>query len=188
MPTQSSEFGELPIPAAVITDVADEQNIDRERLVLALVSVHDATASGADAIVQHYDDEETPESRSGADGRAAVVFVDEEQWAQLPVTLSADEEAAVKAVHAAYARELGADEESVETTTPLVVPSKAVGELMRAGLSRRQAEIQVLRRQGHDRSEIADTFGVADSTVRVHVHRIERKVEDAKRLLELVEE
>lgn len=181
-----SSSGDVPIPTGTVATVADRRGIDPAGLGETLAAIHAALVDGADAILGHYRSTDGPEALSGADGLAEAVFVAPEQWAQLPTDLDERERAAAKAVHAAHARDLGASEADLEEYDPLVTPSQAVGTLVRAGLSRRQAEVQVLRDGGLTQAEIGDRLGLATNTVKVHCHRIDTKVENARRLLDVV--
>lgn len=187
MTARSQVPGDAPIPDELVAEVADRRGADPEVLGETLAAIHADLVDGADAILGHYRSTDGPEALSGPDGLAEVVFVPSEQWAQLPTELEDGERAAARAVHAAYARELGADEADLAASDPLVMPSETVGTLVRAGLSRRQAEVQVLRDIGLTQAEVGDRLGLATNTVKVHCHRIDTKVENARRLLAAVE-
>ena len=116
-----------------------------------------------------------------------VLFVDAETWDQSAQAVPEEIRTAAKAAHAEFARELDVDDATLAAFDPLVVPSRAVGELVRGGLSQRQAEVQVLRDAGYTQREVGERLGMATNTVKVHCHRIDTKVENAKRLIELVE-
>lgn len=177
---------DVPIPARVVTAVAARNLIDEDDLWRALETIHGDIADGADAIIDHYRSTDAPDAVTVADGLATVVFVDERTWNRSARDLPDDLRAAAKAAHAEFAREVGAEPDR-EGTVPLVMPSREVGELVRAGLSQRQAEVQVLRDRGLTQREVGERLGMATNTVKVHCHRIDEKVEDARRLLELVE-
>ena len=177
---------DVPIPARVVTAVAARNLIDEDDLWQALETIHRDIAEGADAIIDHYQLTDAPDAVSVADGLATVVFVDERTWNRSAADLPDELRTAAKAAHAEFAREVRAEPDS-EGTVPLVMPSREVGELVRAGLSQRQAEVQVLRDRGLTQREVGERLGMATNTVKVHCHRIDAKVEDARRLLELVE-
>jgi DNA-binding CsgD family transcriptional regulator len=175
-----------PIPEGVVAAVADARGIDADELAAALAEVHADLVDGADAIRGHYRSEGGPPALATPDGLAEVIFVAPEQWAATPTELADPVRSAARAAHAAHARELGADEALLEEYAPLVMPSETVGTLVRAGLSRRQAEVQVLRDRGLDNAAIADRLGIATNTAKVHAHRVDAKVENARRLLAVV--
>ncbi|WP_227131031.1 helix-turn-helix transcriptional regulator [Halorubellus salinus] len=204
MPTVSLD---APIPATTIERVAARSDADARTLSKAVDDLHASLVDGSDAILERYETTDAPESVAVADGLAAVVFVDDQTWLQ---TLDAHDvpdalRASVRAVHAAFAAEVtdadarGTDGDARGTDAnargadavhrdPLVLPSRTVGELVRVGLSTRQAEVQVLHDAGLDYATIAERLDVAESTVKVHRHRIQEKVANAKRLLDVVED
>ena len=183
--TTDPASGDAPVPDDLVSTVAQQRGIDRDDLRSTLSANHSDLVEGADAILGHYRST-GGESLAGPDGLAEVVFVAPEQWVRLPTDLDEPTRAAAKAVHAAYARELGASEADLDDLDSLVMPSEAVGTLVRAGLSRRQAEVQVLRDAGLTQAEVGDRLGLATNTVKVHCHRIDAKVENARRLLDVV--
>lgn len=187
MTARSQVPGDAPIPDELVAEVADRRGADPDVLGETLAAIHADLVDGADAILGHYRSTGGPEALSGPDGLAEVVFVSSGQWDRLPTDLDEGERRAAKAVHAAYARDLGAGDAHLEASDPLVMPSEAVGTLVRAGLSRRQAEVQVLREGGLTQAEVGDRLGLATNTVKVHCHRIDAKVENARRLLDVVE-
>jgi len=178
---------DVPIPTRVVTAVAARNLIDESDLWDGLETIHRNVVDGADAVVDHYESRDGPEAVDVADGLATVLFVDAATWDQSARALPEDVRTAAKAAHAEFARELDVDDATLAAYDPLVVPSRAVGELVRAGLSQRQAEVQVLRDAGYTQREVGDRLGMATNTVKVHCHRIDAKVEDAKRLVGLVE-
>jgi DNA-binding CsgD family transcriptional regulator len=178
---------DVPIPATYVTSVAARNLIDESELTDALASIHERMVDGADAIHEQYRSEDNPEPVAVADGLATVVFVASETWEQVLADVPEQLRTPAKTTHAEFAREFDVDEEQLGGYDPLVMPSQEVGELVRAGLSRRQAEVQVLRDAGYTQREIGEKLGMATNTVKVHCHRIDAKVEDAKRLVELVE-
>lgn len=177
---------DVPVPTRVVTAVAARNLIDEDDLWRALETIHGDTVEGADAVLDRYQSTGAPDAVTVADGLATVVSVDEATWNRSASDVPADLRAAAKAAHAEFASEVGAEPDG-EGTVPLVMPSREVGELIRAGLSRRQAEVKALRDRGLTQREVGDRLGMATNTVKVHCHRIDAKVEDAKRLLELVE-
>jgi len=177
---------DVPIPRTHVTSVAARNLVDEGELADALASIHDHMVDGADAIHQHYRSKDNPEPVAVADGLATVVFVTEATWEQVLSDVPEELRAPAKATHAEFAREFDVDEESLGEYDPLVMPSREVGELVRAGLSRRQAEVQVLRNRGLTQRKIGEKLGMATNTVKVHCHRVDTKVENAERLLELV--
>ena len=173
-----------PISAERLSAIARRHDVDEDELREALVAIHDDLADGADAIHEHYASTgDAPEPITVADGLASAIYVDVAQWERTTATLPDDLRTAAKAAHAAIASEQEAGATTADGVSPLVMPSATVGRLVRSGLSRRQAEVQVLGTAGIADDEIADRLGIDESTVRVHRHRIETKVENAKRLL-----
>ena len=176
---------DVPIPARVVTAVAARNLIDEDDLWQALETIHGDMADSADAIIDRYRSTDAADAVSVADGLATVVFVDERTWNRSAADLPDELRTAAKAAHAEFAQEVRAEPDS-EGTVALVMPSREVRALVRAGLSQRQAEVQVLRDRGLTQREVGDRLGMATNTVKVHCHRIDAKVEDARRLLELV--
>jgi DNA-binding CsgD family transcriptional regulator len=176
-----------PFPADLVEATAHEHGVDPAALGDALAAVHADLADGADAVYGYYRSGETPAPLPVADGLAVVLFLGADPLEQVPTDVDPDLRPAVAAAHAALAREGGADEAVLAAREPLVLPSEAVGRLVRAGLSRRQAEVQLLREHGVGVEATADRLGIAPSTVKVHRHRVDSKVAAARQLLEHVE-
>jgi DNA-binding NarL/FixJ family response regulator len=187
MGTAKQTTDDTPIPESYIASVAFDHSVSESALAEALTRIHRGLFEGADAIHQYYQSEDNPSSFVAADGIAEVIFIPSQMWDQHQTDLADDMRAAAKAVHAEFARDLGASAETLATYDPFVMPSTGVGELIRAGLSPRQAEVQVLRSAGLTQAEIGDRLGMATNTVKVHCHRIDTKVTNAKQLLSLVE-
>lgn len=186
MPSPPTAATWVPIPDDIVASVAAECGVSESALAEALARIHADLVDGADAIHQYYEAEDFGPSLGIADGLATVLFVPDQQWHRLPTDLTDEMREAATAAHAAFARASGASEESLAEKQALVMPSKTVGELTRGGLSHRQAEVQVLREAGLTQAAISDRLGVATNTVKVHCHRIDTKVENAERLLDLV--
>jgi DNA-binding CsgD family transcriptional regulator len=176
----------VPVPDDTIAAVAAEHAVSESALAEALARIHADLVDGADAIHQYYESADGGPSLDAADGLATVLFVPEQQWRRLPTDLTDEMRAAAKAAHAEFARDCGASEETLTSSEALVMPSATVGELARAGLSPRQADVHVLREAGLTQAEIGDRLGMATNTVKVHCHRVDTKVENAARLLGLV--
>lgn len=176
-----------PFSQSLVDDVARDQDVDPDRLADSLATIHDDLAEGGDAIKQHYDDEYDQPWHVTDDGLATVLFVGTDLWTQLAdrLDLPAELRAAAMAVHATFAGRVMDD--SVPGSEPLVLPSRAVASLVRAGLSLRQAQVQVLRNDGHSQEAIADALGLDLGTVKTHCYRIDRKVREARALLDAVE-
>lgn len=181
------EANDVPIPDAHVSTVASEHAISEPALADTLAEIHGDLVEGADAIHQYYRSEDTPQSTVAADGLAEVIFVPTRMWEEIPTELTDEQRAAAKVVHTEFARDLGVDEPILTTHDALVMPSAEVGKLVRAGLSRRQAEVQVLRKSGLTQAAIGERLGMATNTVKVHCHRIDTKVSSAARLLSLVD-
>jgi DNA-binding CsgD family transcriptional regulator len=178
---------DTPIPESHIATVASEYSVGERELTEALERIYGDLFEGADAIHQYSQSRDDPSSFVVADGIAEVIFIPSQMWDQLQTDLNDEMRAAAKAVHAEFARDLGISTEPSITDEPFVMPSESVGKLVRAGLSPRQAEVQVLRNAGLTQAEIGDRLGMATNTVKVHCHRVDAKVTSAKQLLSLVE-
>ncbi|WP_257299658.1 hypothetical protein [Haloarchaeobius sp. FL176] len=177
-----------PFSASLVADVARDRDVDRDRLADALASIHADLAEGGDAIQRHYDDEYDQPYHTTDDGLATVLFIGADVWTQLAerLDLPDDLRAAAERVHAAFARDVM--DESVPGSEPLVLPSSRVASLVRAGLSLRQAQVQVLRNEGRSQQAIADELGLDVGTVKTHTYRIDRKVSEARALLAAVDD
>lgn len=188
MSVEPSPTADVPIPDQHVAAVADRHDVDEDELQAALAERYAYMADGADAIHErHAADEATPDAAETADGLAAVIHVAGDTVDQALEDLSARLRDAVKAVHASFTDGLEEPAETPADREPLVVPSARIGRLVRAGLSRRQAQVQVLDETGLSTADIADRLGVAESTVNVHRHRVDAKVEEARELLAQVE-
>ncbi|WP_256298179.1 sigma factor-like helix-turn-helix DNA-binding protein [Haloarchaeobius salinus] len=176
-----------PFPQSLVDDAARDHGVDPDRLADALATIHDDLADGGDAITQHYDDEYDQPWHTTDDGLATVLYVGTDVWNQLADRLDLSGELcdAAMAVHAAFAADVM--DESVPGSEALVLPSDAVGSLVRAGLSPRQAQVQVLRDDGRSQAAIAEELGLDLGTVKTHCHRIDTKVREARALLEAVD-
>ncbi|MFC6953428.1 helix-turn-helix transcriptional regulator [Halorubellus litoreus] len=179
---------DAPIPGSTVETVAGRADADPRALTRAVDALHESLVDGSDAILQHYRTTDAPDSVTVADGLATVVYVDDDTWTRTLDThgVPADVAPAVRAVHAAFATDETGRPGDESRREPMVLPSRDVAELVRAGLSTRQAEVQVLHDAGLDYATIADRLDVAESTVKVHRHRIQEKVANAKRLLDAV--
>jgi hypothetical protein len=177
-----------PFPASLVADVARDRGVDPDDLADALATVHDDLAAGGDTIKRHYDDEYDQPWHTTDDGLATVLFIGTDVWTQLAdrLDLTAELRDAAKGVHAAFARDVMDD--SVPGSEPLVLPSSRVASLVRAGLSVRQAQVQVLRDEGRSQAAIADELGLDVGTVKTHSYRVDRKVSEARTLLAAVED
>ncbi|WP_458206141.1 sigma factor-like helix-turn-helix DNA-binding protein [Haladaptatus sp. NG-SE-30] len=183
---------DVPIPRDIVGDVADRQAVSDTDLTEALATIHDDLIDGADAIHEYYVSENDGNRAPliGGDGLVEVIFVDPERWTQMAerLGLSDDIGTATKAAHAAYAKRLGAEEHVLAGRDALVMPAHILSRLVRAGLSPRQAEVQVLRMEGTTQEEIGDKLGLEVGTVKSHCHRVDQKVAEARRLLTLLDE
>ncbi|WP_323676356.1 LuxR C-terminal-related transcriptional regulator [Halorubellus sp. PRR65] len=187
MPTVTLD---APIPAATVEAVARRGDADERALARAVDELHASLVDGSDAIVDHAETRDAPAPVVVADGLATVVLVDDATWTQTLRTHGVPDDLGptVRAVHAAFAADAAASAPDASRREPLVLPSRTVSELVRVGLSTRQAEVQVLHDTGLDYATIADRLRIAESTVKVHRHRIQEKVEQANRLLDAVED
>lgn len=189
MSVDPSPTADVPIPDEHIADVAAQHDVDEAELREALAATYAYMADGADAIHERYAaDDATPDATETADGLASVIHVASDTWNEAVVDLSAALRDAVRDVHARFTDGLEGPAETPADREPLVLPSARIGELVRVGLSRRQAQVQVLDDAGLSTAEIAGRLGVAESTVNVHRHRIATKVEEAEELLALTGE
>ncbi|MFC4405345.1 helix-turn-helix transcriptional regulator [Haloarchaeobius iranensis] len=177
-----------PFSASRVADVACDRGVDSDRLADALATIHADLAEGGDAVKRHYDDEYDQPWHATEDGLATVLFIGTDVWTQLGerLDLPAELRDAAMAVHAAFARDVM--DESVPGSEPLVLPSSRVASLVRAGLSLRQAQVQVLRNEGRSQRAIADALGLDVGTVKTHAYRIDRKVDEARALLAAVDD
>ncbi|WP_440990666.1 helix-turn-helix transcriptional regulator [Haloarchaeobius baliensis] len=175
-----------PFSESLVAEVVDEHGVDPDRLSDALASIHADLADGGDAIQRHYDDEYDQPWQTTDDGLAIVLFIGMDVWTQLADRLDLSDELcdAARATHTAFARAVM--DEALPDEEPLVMPSPRVASLVRAGLSPRQAQVQVLRDAGRSQEAIADELGLDLGTVKTHCYRIDRKVRDAQALLDAV--
>lgn len=189
MPGNPSPTADVPIPEKHIAEVADSHDVAEDELREALAFTYADLAEGADAIHEHQASDEVPlNATDAAEGLASVIHVDAETWEQPTRDLPAKLREAVKTVHARFASALETPAADTGDREPLVMPSERIGALVRAGLSRRQAQVQVLDDVGLSTAAIAERLGVAESTVKVHRHRIGVKVDEAEQLLAIVGE
>jgi DNA-binding CsgD family transcriptional regulator len=181
---------DAPIPGSTVETVAARSDVDPRALTEALDALHESLVDGSDAILEHYGTTDAPDAVTVADGLATVVYVDDDTWTRTLDAhgVPADLGPAVRAVHAAFATDETGREDDESRGEPMVMPSRDVAELVRAGLSTRQAEVQVLHDAGLDYATVAERLDVAESTVKVHRHRIQEKVANAKRLLDHVDD
>ncbi|WP_267639734.1 sigma factor-like helix-turn-helix DNA-binding protein [Haloarchaeobius amylolyticus] len=194
-----------PVPATLVDEVADRHDVASDALGTALDRIHDDLHEGADAIHVYYtgsnpdvpaygadlDAQTVPEPVTGAAGLVTVVWVDDATWDGLTDRFDLSDElaAAVRAVHATHAGDVAPETVSDDTATslaPLVLPSLRVATLVRAGLSHQQGAVQTLREQGFTQADIAGRLGIDVGTVKSHCYRIDEKVRDARRLLEVL--
>ncbi|WP_158056189.1 LuxR C-terminal-related transcriptional regulator [Halorussus halophilus] len=185
-----------PVPTHVVAESSDQHDIDQSELADALATIYEDLLDGGDAILQHYAAENPDRPPVVTEqGLTEVIYVDSAQWDQMAKRLEFSEELreAAMTAHAEYAREVDengdSERESDESDSlhALVMPSRTVAELVRAGLSDRQATVQTLRMAGHTQEQIGDELGMQVGTVKSHCGRIDQKVRNAERLLELVE-
>lgn len=176
-----------PFSSSLVADVARERGVDPDHLAETLATIHADLVDGGDAIQRHYDDEYDQPWHTTEDGLTTVLFVGSDVWTHLADRhdLPAEDRDAAMAVHAAFAADVM--DEEVDGTTPLVMPSPTVETLVHAGLSPRQAQVQVLRDGGRSQQAIADELGLDLGTVKSHCYRIDRKVDEARALLDAVD-
>ncbi|WP_227355325.1 sigma factor-like helix-turn-helix DNA-binding protein [Haladaptatus salinisoli] len=181
-----------PISTDIVGEAADSHAVSATELSEALATIHDDLVDGADAIHEHYvggnGERSAPLVANG--GLVEVIDVDSGTWTRMAERLGLSDAvgAAARSAHADYARRLGADERALAERDALVMPAHVLSGLTRAGLSPRQSEVQVLRMRGETQEEIGDRLGMEVGTVKSHCHRIDRKIDEARRLLGLVGE
>ncbi|WP_435358552.1 sigma factor-like helix-turn-helix DNA-binding protein [Haloarchaeobius sp. DFWS5] len=202
MATATSSGVTVPFSTELVAETAADHGVDSTELTDALVTIHADLTDGADAIHAYYvgatDDAPTfggdlgrddlPEPTLADDGLVEVIAVTDADWQQTTADLDSALAAAVEGVHADYAARVSAGAATVDGLTPLVVPSNQLSGLVGAGLSRRQAAVQVLRSGGMTQADIAARLGLDVGTVKSHAYRVDEKVREAKRLLDLVED
>jgi DNA-binding CsgD family transcriptional regulator len=191
MTTSSVASLNTPLLNDVVEDTADTHTVSKADISEAVAAVYDDLVDGANAIHKHYVDETDDESLSPIiteQGRVEVIFIEPEMWDQMAVRFDfpSDVEGATKAAHETYALAVGADENAVVERAALVMPSYLLAGLTHAGLSRRQAEVQILRMNDHTHEAISDTLDMEIGTVKSHCHRIDQKINAAESLLDLI--
>lgn len=186
----------VPIDVQVVADAADEHGVDSTTLVETLEAVdahlaeraRDLTEQsvrelGDDAIIIQVDIQQH-------------LYVDPNEWDEIRdhLDLAEDVASAVKTAHDGqfnlYVEQVDRVEPvpALANTDVLVMPPPIVQDLVEAGLSRRQASVQSLRMQGATHDRMAEKIGLAPGTIKSHCDRIDRKIDQAEKLLDLVEE
>lgn len=184
----------VPIDARIIADVADEHGLDRAEFADALETIHAELAERAADLTAESVREFGDEAVVFRADLQQLLAVEPDVWTELgdPLDLPAEVLHAAGAVHEAQARQYEERLDGVErsdrvaTADVLVMPTPIVQELIDAGLSYRQALVQALRMAGDTQERIAEKIGIATGTVKSHCDRIDRKIERAEKLLELV--
>ncbi len=187
-PTEYSE-----IPGEIVRDTADKFEIPGQELLDALEEIDEYVKSDAEFIKTR----SVTKVSGGEDdaviadaGHFMVLYVPPHQWDEIQVEtdLSGDYLKAAKEIHTEFARRVGADEEMLATHDALLLPTPKIHQLTRAGLSRKQAEVQALRMKGATHETIGDELGIAVGTVKSHCRRIDEKIRQAKKLVQLTSE
>lgn len=184
----------VPIDVRIVADAADTYGVARADLVATLEDIDAYLANNADDIHTRAITELGEEALIFEDGHFEVLYVDPDEWAEIrnQLDLPEDRWQAAKTTHVNEAEKIihGIDRleavAELATNEKLVMPTPMVGALMEAGLSHRQASIQALRMEGDTQERIGEKEGIATGTVKSHCDRIDRKIERAERLLELV--
>ncbi|WP_439026574.1 sigma factor-like helix-turn-helix DNA-binding protein [Haloarchaeobius sp. DT45] len=192
-----------PLPPALVDRIASTHGVAAPELGRVLGDIHDDLVDGADAFHAYYtgknpdvprypgdgEGAELPPERVVADGLLEIITVTDEEWDQLlgRFALDGDLARAVQSAHAEYAASVGVDVEPSDGRRPLVLPGHRLGAMVRVGLSRRQAAVQVLREQGLTQAAIADRLGLDVGTVKSHCYRVDAKVREANELLAVVD-
>lgn len=192
MTTNSVASMNIPLLRDIVEDTADNHRVSEADLSEAVASIYDDLIDGGNAIHKHYTDKIDNEILSPItteQDRVEVIFINPDMWNQMASRFDfpTDIEAATKAVHERYALAVGADENAVAEHNALVMPSDLMAGFAHAGLSRRQAEVQILRMNEQTHEEISDTLGIETGTVKIHCHRIDQKINAAEDLLALVD-
>jgi len=185
----------VPIDVQVVADAADEYGVSRADLVATLEDIDAYLVDNARDVHARTTGELGKEALVFEGVHFAVLYVDPDEWIELRVELDLGEDVwwAAKTSHAGETeRIVGAIDrlefvDELATNDLLVTPTPIVGDLVDAGLSHRQAAIQALRMEGDSQERIGEKMGIATGTVKSHCDRIDRKIERARRLLELVE-
>lgn len=185
----------VPIEVTIVADAADEYDVDARRLVERLEDIHAHVAERARELTEQYTREFGSDAVLVRAGVQQHLYVDPDEWPELRsrLDLDGDVASAARAAHdrqcSRYVETLDGVERvpSLETNDVLVVAPPIVQDLLEAGLSLRQANVQALRMRGDSQARIAEKLGIAEGTVKSHCDRVDRKIERAERLLELVE-
>lgn len=184
----------VPIDVGIVEEVAGEYGVGQTDLVEALETVDAHVAERARDLTE----------RSVRElGEDAVVFradvqqhlhVEPDEYEEIRAQLDLEGDV-TKAVRAAHDRQCDRYAERIDGVERpstlanydvLVMATPVVQELLEAGLSHRQANVQALRMTGDSHRRIGEKLGVAPGTVKSHCDRIDRKIERAETLLELV--
>lgn len=186
----------VPIRTKLIRDIADEHGVERATLVETLEKIHndDLIEHGAE-VHERYTDEWGDNAVILNTGIWEVLYVYPSEWEELRDRLALDDDVyrAVKACHQREAGRLIDDVGSAEATDylqtndKLITRTPLVSKLVEAGLSPQQASVQALRMAGITQERIAERLGNATGTIKSHCDRIDRKIEQARKLVDLVD-
>lgn len=185
----------VPIDVQIVAETADEFGVDRADLVELLEDIYEYLGDNAQEI----------HTRAITElGEAALLFegvhfealyVDPDEWTEIREQLTLPERRwkAAKTSHNKEGERIidsldrpeAVDE--LATNDVLIMPTPIVAALKEAGLSQRQAAIQAMRMAGDSQKRISQKMGIATGTVKSHCDRIDRKIEQAERLLEVIE-
>lgn len=185
----------IPVETKICGAIAEEYGLERSRLVGTLEAIQEDLSDRAVDIHGRY----TAEWGDNAIIMDTVIweaiYVYSDEWDELRERLDLEEELfeAAMAYHGHLVDRLIQTVEAAEaaaylqTNAVLVMPTPMVGNLLRAGLSRRQAMVQALRLEGDSQSRIAAKLDNATGTIKSHCDRIDRKIEEARHLVDLVD-
>jgi len=189
----------LTVDAAAIRSVLnDHYEVTEEELLDALEAADEVLMEGSDVIYEHY----TQEADGGRDewlvdegDQTATLYVHwSEEWQIIFEEAGLDDDdaaadelrRATKKVHHNQAMDNGADANVLGSVDAMVVWQPAIVRLVKAGLSKQEARVAVLR-DDRTQEEIADELGLSIGSVKSYCHRIDEKKRHARKLLELTE-
>ena len=188
----------VPIDVTTIAEVAEEYNVDATSLVETLEEVYRHVGERARDL--------TEESTSRFGDEAVLLEMEQEpyqhlyvvpdEWIEIEDELNLDESIrdAARAAHNRESERITEDIDwyepvpHLETNDVLLMPAPIIQDLTEAGLSHRQAFAQTLRMRGDTHEEMSTKMNVTKGAVKSHCDRIDRKIEQARHLLDLVED
>lgn len=187
---------QVPTEGEQISEIANEYGIEESVLVNALNAIQADLGDYAPDIHRRYTAEWGDNAIIVDAVIWEVIYVYRSEWEEIRERLELAEDV-YKAANAAHQRVVewliaAVDEASeadyLQTNAVLIMPTPLVGNLLSAGLSRRQAQVEALRMAGNSHKQIGEKLGNATGTVKSHCDRIDRKLEQARHLIELVDD